>query len=159
MLWRRSKKILKKTAPEKTMFSSENHEGRLVELCIESPFTEPELEEFLRVHVGVLQKLDGDFIVAVDLRQAHVFPPGITERFIGLMSQLNPRLLRSAMLINESAILGLQAERAIMEAGHPDRRTFRDTEAMIAWLREVLTDREARRLGEFLCAPRPRGLA
>ena len=66
------------------------------------------------------------------------------------MTQLNPRLLRSASLINESAVLGLQAERAMEVAGHDNRQAFRDPLAMEEWLGEVLSEAEQNRLRLFL---------
>ncbi|MEM7585617.1 MAG: hypothetical protein AAF560_19670 [Acidobacteriota bacterium] len=134
------------------MFSSENHVGRLVELRVITPLSGDEILELRQTHLAVIQAIAGDFVVVVDMRRAHVFPPAISEAFIGLMSQLNPKLLRSAVLINESAVLGLQAERAIRAAGNPDRRAFRDPEALQVWLGEVLDAREQARLQDFLAA-------
>ncbi len=132
------------------MFSSENHEGKLIELRVVTPMSVEEMLDLQTTHLEVTGAIDGDYVVAVDLRRAQVFPPQITERFIGLMSQLNPRLLRSAILINESAVLGLQAERAIETAGHADRKAFRDPVALELWLGEVLSERERNRLRSFL---------
>lgn len=134
------------------MFSSEHHEGRLIELRVVSPITLEEAAALYRAHVEVISKISGDFIVAVDLRRAFVFPPQVTDQLIALATQLNPRLLRSAILINQSAILGLQAERAIKEAGNPNRRTFREPEDLEQWLAEILTKTELSRLHEFLAA-------
>ena len=132
------------------MFSSENREGKLIELRVVTPMSVEEMLDLQKTHVAVTQAVTGDYAVAVDLRRAQVFPPQITERFISLMSQLNPRLLRSANLINESAILGLQAERAIETAGHADRKTFRDPVALELWLGDILSKRERDRLRSFL---------
>ncbi len=132
------------------MFNSENREGKLVELRVITPMSAEEMLDLRKIHLEVTAGVDGDYAVAVDLRQAQVFPPQITERFIGLMSQLNPRLLRSAILINESAVLGLQAERAMETAGHANRRAFRDPLELEQWLGEVLTEPEQARLRLFL---------
>ena len=132
------------------MFSSENREGKLIELRVVTPMSVEEMLDLQKTHFAVTSAVEGDYVVAVDLRRAQVFPPQITERFISLMSQLNPRLLRSAILINESAVLGLQAERAIETAGHADRKAFRDPAALELWLGEVLSEREKGRLRNFL---------
>ncbi len=132
------------------MFSSENREGRLVELRVITPVTAREIVDLQKTHLEVTGGVEGDYVVAVDMRGAQVFPPEITKGFIGLMTQLNPRLLRSAILINESAVLGLQAERAMEAAGHANRRAFRDPVDMEAWLGEVLTEAEQSRLRLFL---------
>lgn len=132
------------------MFTSENHAGCLVELRLASPIDEAEMADLTSRHLEVLAQTPDRYVIAVDLRRAYVFPAAITDRFIGMMSQVNPRLERSALLINESAILGLQAERAIEEAGNPNRRTFRTSAELKAWLAEVLTTEERQRLDSFL---------
>lgn len=131
------------------MFSSENPAGRLVELRIVTPVSVAEIAELQKRHATVTRSVSGQYVVAVDLRRAHVFPPAISEGFIALMTQLNPRLERSALVINESAVLGLQAERAIETAGNPDRRSFREPRSAIRWLSEVLDASESRRLEAF----------
>lgn len=132
------------------MFSSENQVGKLVELRVASPFDEQEMTQLVQTHLEVLRSTESPYIIAVDMRHAQVFPATITERFISMMSVVNPDLLRSAVLVNESAILGLQAERAIAEAGHPNRRAFRDPEQAMDWLAEVLTMAERFRLRSFV---------
>ena len=137
------------------VWSSENRLGRLIELRVVTPMSADEMLELQQTHLEVTRGVEGDYAVVVDMRRAQVFPPQISERFIALMSQLNPRLLRSAILINESAVLGLQAERAIEAAGNPDRKTFRDPVALERWLGEVLTERERLRLRSFLIEDSP----
>lgn len=132
------------------MFSSENRVGRLVELRVRTPMTMEEMTALRQRHLDVLAGVDGSFVIVTDLRNAHVFPPEITEAFIGMMGRINPDLKRSAVLINESAVLGLQAERAITEAGNPNRRSFRDPGELLSWMREILSAEEQVRLQEFL---------
>lgn len=132
------------------MFTSENRVGNLVELRVASPFSEKEIAQLIQTHLEVLRGTSVPYTIVVDMRGAQVFPASITERFIGLMSVVNPDLLRSAVLVNESAILGLQAERAIAESGNPNRRAFRDPEALRDWMAEVLSTEELFRLRGFL---------
>lgn len=132
------------------MFSSEHHVGRLIELRIETPVDRDEMARLAARHARVVAEVDGPAVIAVDLRGAMVFPGEISDQFLGLMHQLNERFERSAILINESAILGLQAERVIQAAGNPNRRAFRASEPMIAWLAEMLTGDESRRLRTWL---------
>jgi hypothetical protein len=132
------------------MFKSENRVGRLVELRVHTPM---KLEEMLALrarHLEVLQSIAGSYVIVTDLRHAHVFPPDITEAFIQMMGRINPDLERSAVLINESAVLGMQAERAIGEAGNPNRRSFREPWTLLDWMSEVLTPQELARLKQFL---------
>ncbi len=132
------------------MYSSENREGKLIELRVVTPMSAEEMLDLQGKHLEMTRQVTGQYAVVVDMRRARVFPPEITERFIALMSRLNPRLTRSAILINESAVLGLQAERAIETAGDADRRAFRDPAALEQWLGEVLTWQERNRLRNFL---------
>jgi hypothetical protein len=132
------------------MFSSENHVGRLIEMRIVTPFAEAEVAELLQRHLAVVAGVGGEVVFAVDLRRAQVLPPAIADRFVQLMGQVNPALLRSGLLINDSAVFGLQAERAVAEAGNPERKVFRSPEDMERWLGGILTGAELRRLREFL---------
>lgn len=132
------------------MFSSENRVGSLVELRVRTPMTMEEMTALRHRHLEVLKGVDGSFVIVTDMRHAHVFPPEITDGFIRMMGQINPDLKRSAVLINESAVLGLQAERAIAEAGNPNRRSFRDPAELLRWMTEILTAEEQVRLQEFL---------
>ncbi len=132
------------------MYSSENREGRLIELRVVTPMSAEEILDLQKTHLEVTREVKGEYAVAVDMLRAQVFPPQMAERFIALMSQLNPRLIRSAILISESAVLGLQAERAISTAGDANRKAFRDPLALEHWLGEVLTARERNRLRNFL---------
>lgn len=137
------------------MFSSENHAGMLVELRVASPFRADELETLRRRHLEVVAGVGGEYVVAADFREAHVFPPAVAEGFVEMMTYVNPGLVRSAILVNDSAVFGLQAARAVQEAGSPNRRVFRASLEMQRWLGEVLTMPERIRLREFLEGPRP----
>ncbi len=133
------------------MYSSEHHVGRLIELRVATPFTEDDLAELLAIHTRVLQEAGDQLVVAVDLMGAHVFPPAITDRFIYLMSRVNPALLRSGLLINDSMVFGLQVQRALHESGdNPNRQCFSSRQELEAWLGEVLTPEERARLRHFL---------
>jgi hypothetical protein len=47
-------------------------------------------------------------------------------------------------------VLGLQIQRMIREANNPNRRAFRDPDALVAWLGEVLSVQERIRLAAVL---------
>lgn len=134
------------------MYNIENRVGRLLEIRIATPVDEGEAAELRGRHQRVLAGIDGQYVSAIDLRHAHVFPSPVTEVFIHIMSATSPRLQRSALLIGPSATFGLQAERAIKEGGNPARRAFRDPGDLEAWLGEVLTPLEKGRLRLFLTA-------
>ena len=52
------------------MFSSENHEGKLVELRVATPISAPEIVDLQKTHLEVTGRVEGDYVVAVDLRGA-----------------------------------------------------------------------------------------
>ena len=138
------------------MYSSEHHVGRLVEMRVATPFSEEHLTELLATHTRVLKEAGDQWVVVIDLQRAHVFHSSIVERFIDLMSRVNAALVRSGFLINDSAIFGLQIERAFHQSGdNPNRRCFRSWEELESWLGEVLTPEERIRLRRFLTGTGP----
>jgi hypothetical protein len=79
------------------------------------------------------------------------FAPGTVDRFVALMKSGNPKIERSALLVNtESAALGLQISRMLKEAAHPARRAFADPSELTTWLSPVLTVNEQSALAAFL---------
>ena len=132
------------------MFKTENRVGRLIELRIQSPVSEDEVQQIQARQLELVRRLGERFVAVTDLRRAIVFPPQVTDQFIALMQRANPMLERSGVLIADSAVLGLQAERAMREGGHDHRQAFRDPAKLEAWLGEVLTVDERSRLRAFL---------
>jgi len=132
------------------MYSCENHAGRLIELRLEPPVSEEEVDELTQRYVDLVRSIPRRYVSITDLRRAYVFPPAVAERLIALMKQTSPRTERSALLIADSAVLGLQAERALDEGGHENRRAFRRADELRAWLGEVLEAFEMERLDRFL---------
>lgn len=138
------------------MFSIENKVGRLVEVRIATPVREEEMPGIGKATHDLIASIPDEFVAVMDLRAAHVFPQTVSDAFVEILSDNNPKLQRSAFLIGESAIFGLQVERAIRQAGKPTRRAFRDPAEMEAWLDEPLAPAEQRRLHDFL-AESPQG--
>jgi len=134
------------------MFTIENHVGRLVEVRIATPVAEPEMPGIAQATHDLIASLPGAFVAVMDLRQANVFPQAVSDAFVHILSDNNPKLERSAFLIGESTIFGLQIERAIRMAGKPNRQAFRKPEELEAWLDEPLKPSEQYRLHEFLVA-------
>ena len=54
----------------------------------------------------------------------------------------NPKVERSAVLIGNSSVFGLQLERMFREAGNPGRRVFRSVDTIVTWLDESLDEAE-----------------
>ena len=131
------------------MFTAENRQGRLMEVRISWPLNVEEIEEVAEKHYRMFLAVEGLSVAVADLSHSQVFPPLIVQRLIQVMSRVADRIDRSAFLLTESAVLGLQVERAIEEGGGGRRRIFREQEDLITWLGEVLDPAERIRLRTF----------
>ena len=138
------------------MFTVENNVGRLFEVRLSASITEEEFQVFMRDLSRVLGGMP-KYVGVTDLVDAHVFPTYVTQPMIQYMSVSSPRVVRSAMLVNESATFGMQIERVLRSSNSTDRRAFRKAEELETWLGEVLTVEERVRLRRFL-APRLTGM-
>ncbi len=134
------------------MHSAEHHVGRLVEVKLASPVTDDEVQQFVRELQTIIGHMPVKYVGVVDLLEAHVFPPAVTEMLIHLLSAASPRVERTAMLIGESATFALQVERVIRSANSDHRRVFRNAAELESWLGEALSMQEKVRLRQFLGA-------
>jgi hypothetical protein len=135
------------------MYRVERHVGRLVEIRIWSPVSIEEAEVWGRDHDAVVASVGGPYVCLVDLVGATVFPPEVVARYVETMKSEH-QLLRTATLLSPSPTLGLQIQRMIREANHPERRAFRDPGELVAWLGEVLDEPERHRLATLLAERR-----
>ena len=95
-------------------------------------------------------------VIVVDWRRCPVMNDEASARLTEHMRGNNPRVERSAALASQkSSIAVLQFLRMVRESAHPDRRLFFEPEPLIAWLAEVLTPEELKRLREFLALGAP----
>jgi hypothetical protein len=132
------------------MYRVENHAGRLIEVKLASPLVIEEVEQFTQKYIAVVRKIPVKYIGVVNLLEAYVFPKTVAEGLMKLLSGAAAHVERSAMLIGESAVFGLQVERLIREANNPNRRAFRNGPELVAWLGEVLTPAEKKELERFV---------
>jgi hypothetical protein len=132
------------------MHNAEHHVGRLLEVKLASPVSAEEVQEFVRELMTIIARIPGKYVGVVDLLDAHLFPPPVTDTLIQLLSASSPRVERTAMLIGESATFALQVERVIRSANNENRRVFRRAEELEAWLAETLSAAERVRLRVFL---------
>jgi len=132
--------------------------GRLVEIRIWSPVSLEEAVRWGRDHNALIDRVVGPYVCFVDLVDATVFPADVVDAYVATM-KTEPRLLRTGTLLNASPTFGLQIQRMIREANHPDRKAFRDPAELESWLGAVLDAPERRRLGELVAVRRaaPRG--
>lgn len=132
------------------MHKAQNVVGRLVEARFASPLDLDEVKQFVGEHRAIINRLARKYVGVVDLLQADVFPVPVAEALIQLLSGVAPQLERTAFLIRDSAVFAMQVERVIRNSNHPDRRAFRDPEALKQYLGEVLDAPEQARLAQFV---------
>lgn len=134
------------------MHKVQNVVGRLVEVRVATPLTLDETRQMVEELRAVIKRLARNYVGVVDLLQADVFPVPVAETLIQLLSGVAPQVERTGFLIGGSALFALQIERVIRNSNHPDRRAFRDSEALKEWLGEVLDLAEQARLVQFVDA-------
>lgn len=132
------------------MYRVENPAGRLIEVKLASPLVIEEVEQFTQKYVEVMRKIPVRYVGVVNLLEAYVFPKNVADGLMKLLSGAAAHVERSALLIGESAVFGLQVERLIREANNPNRRAFRHGHELVAWLSEVLTAAEKKELERFI---------
>jgi hypothetical protein len=132
------------------MHKAQNVVGRLVEVRIASPLALEEVKQFTAEHHAIIKRLARKYVGIVDLLQADVFPVPVAETLIQLLSALAPQVERTAFLIRDSALFALQVERVIRNSNNPNRRVFREPEALKEWLGEILDPFEQGRLAQFV---------
>ena len=132
------------------MHKAELKIGRLVTIFIAAPFGMDDVAPFQMAIGKLLQEAPARVVTCMDLRASLILAPDVADQLIGLMRKDNPRIERTAMVLGDNAVLGLQVARMIREAGNPNRRTFQHAEAAEAWLGEALSPSEQAALNAFL---------
>ncbi len=137
------------------MITVESHTGVLIELRFEGKPTLDDMARFTSQTAALVTELSArdarKAVLCTDLRATNLFSPEVASKIINLMRGDNPRVERNAVLGNESALLTLQVQRLLIEAGSPGRRRiFTDPAPLVAWLAEVLEEHERARLEAFL---------
>jgi hypothetical protein len=90
-------------------------------------------------------------VTVADWRLCPVMDSVTSQCVLERIAKFNPRTERSAALASQDApVAVLQFMRLIRESGFPDRKMFFSPSELKAWLSEVLTRAEARRLAQFL---------
>jgi hypothetical protein len=131
-------------------FTVENRVGRLVEARLFAPRTVVEVEAFrdgLRV---AFMAAGARCLICADWRGANLLAPPVADALVGLLRRGNRAFERSAVLLPEGApLFALQVDRVVREAANPARRTFVAARALCAWLGEMATDLEKKRMAAF----------
>lgn len=134
--------------------------GRLVEARAVSAFTIEGIAAFGGRLGQILGEVKGRIVACIDLRSATLASPEQSDMVLAMFRRDNPLLERSAILLADGqAMLGMQVERLVRESANPARKTFRDIDALYAYLDEVLSREERSRLRVFLANPGARPTA
>jgi hypothetical protein len=86
----------------------------------------------------------------LDISRVRVFGREDAELLVAVMREDNPRVERTAILINGEALFGMQMERLVRAAALPRRQVFRAAGPAIAWLAEILNREEVARARAFM---------
>jgi len=133
------------------MMRAEIRVGRLLEVRAVLPILLDEIPSLQASVRAIFEQAPRLVVAILDARNYGIEPPTAADLFLQQIKQDNPRIERSAFLIEPGqSLLGLQLDRVIREAGNPNRRLFRDAEAATAFLRPSLTPEESARLDAFL---------
>lgn len=131
--------------------------GHLLELRADSGYRSvADVDNMVGLIRATTSKLPADakFAIAADWRAVGVMAPETAARAREMLAGVNPRVTRSAILtLPENPTTNLQVVRLIREAESPHRRHFTVAAELHAWVAEVLTPEESRRLRMFLDLP------
>ena len=129
-------------------------EGRLLEIRVAAGYrTVDDVDQMIAMIVASVGKLppEAKFTIAADWRAVQLMPPEVAARARVMLTSVNPRVKRSAILtLPANPLTNLQVIRLIREAENASRRHFTSAKEQHAWLSEVLTPEESRRLAKFL---------
>jgi hypothetical protein len=125
--------------------------GRLIEARLVWLNDEADVQILQARMLEVFAMAGKNAVICADWQQALVFPPRVGEALVELLRRGNRHFERSAVLLSPAdATFGLQIERLFREANNPNRRSFRATSPMLAWLGEVLSPMERERASALL---------
>jgi hypothetical protein len=133
------------------MFKFEVRVGRLVEITLASPLTAQEFEDYITAARLGLLSLPGKAVLVIDMTRLAVMSGDVAQRGVDLIRRNNPSIERGAYLLPQlRGSTSMQVMRMLRDARSETRRVFDDKRSLRAWLGEVLTPSEVRRLGAFL---------
>jgi len=133
------------------MITTSLRTGRLATIRVQYPITDDEFDVFLIEIRKVIVSVRSPAVFCTDLRESRLMAARMADRVMALMRRDNLHIERNAMLLPlDGAVLALQFDRILREAGSEKRRAFRDAAQAAAWLGEVLTFAEQKSLLEFI---------
>lgn len=128
-------------------------QGRIVLVRVKTPFPLSEFHEMRAALTQAIERTSGRYIGVADLRGATVIAPEVADALIAFFSVEHPRLLKSALLLGDNALLILQVTRILRTAATGRRRGFTQPPAMLEWLHSDLHPAERAQLAEMFAQP------
>ena len=135
------------------MFTVEVQVGRIIEARVTALRSLEQAAAYSKALSQVAQRPAGQerMILCADHRAVAIYPQQVADELASLFGAMNQRLERAAILVAASnATLSMQLARIVREANNPDRRVFLSTDDAEAFLGEILTAAERKRLAQFL---------
>ncbi|MBK6576212.1 MAG: hypothetical protein IPG17_08445 [Sandaracinaceae bacterium] len=134
------------------MVTVENRIGRLIEVRQTGKVTIEELQESFPVFQRILSSSPQRYVMATDWRGMRVLDAKTSEALLGIMRSKNDRIERQMLVMDPSAVMGLQVRRLFKDAGGETRAVFESADLARGWLEPALTPLEVASLKRFLTA-------
>ena len=134
------------------MVTLENRIGRLIEVRQTGKVTIEELQESFPVFQRILSSSPQRYVMATDWRGMRVLDAKTSEALLGIMRSKNDRIERQMLVMDPSAVMGLQVRRLFKDAGGETRAVFESADLARGWLEPALTPLEVASLKRFLTA-------
>ena len=134
------------------MVTVENRIGRLIEGRQTGKVTIEELQESFPVFQRILSSSPQRYVMATDWRGMRVLDAKTSEALLGIMRSKNDRIERQMLVMDPSAVMGLQVRRLFKDAGGETRAVFESADLARGWLEPALTPLEVASLKRFLTA-------
>ena len=132
------------------MVTIEHHAGRLIEIRQTGLVTMEEISANNAKMGGILGKIGRPVFVAADWRGIRILAPEVAEVLLGIM-QTN-MVDRTGVLLDSSAIIGLQLERIFRQVGSKNQIACRTAVQLESWFDAALSRAEKDALRRFLDA-------
>ena len=131
------------------MWSVKNSVGNLVEARLNTMDSEA-IAACLSAIVQLVAVAPAPVVGILDLSRVRVFGREDANQFVSVMREDNPRVKRTAIIVNGDPLFGMQMQRLVRAATSPRRQVFRMPSQALGWLAEVLGDAEIARLRAFI---------
>ena len=132
-------------------FTVERHVGRVIEARVFSLRTSADVDAYRdALRVAILHAPQPRIFICADHRAVPIYPPEAAAHLVKMFTGFNPRLENAGLLVSPTnAIMVMQIERIVREAGDTKRRVFTRAPDWYTFLAEKMTDEERAQLRAF----------